>query len=65
MMRAMRNDTLRKLYSFVCICLFALAALGGVAYLFFDHHAIFGISAIATSAMAVPYLIECINDLMS
>ena len=56
---------LRKLLCFSCICLYALAAIGGVAYLFSDHHGIFAVAAIATTAMATPYLIERIKELMS
>lgn len=61
----MNKDILRKLYCFGCIRLYALAAIGGVTYLFTDHHAIFAVAAIATTAMATPYLIERIKELMS
>lgn len=60
-----KNEMLRKTYCFICICLYALAAIGGVAYLFSDHHGVFAIAAIATTAMATPYLIERIKELMS
>jgi hypothetical protein len=36
-----------------------------VAYLFYDMHGVFAIAAIATTAMATPYLIERIKELMS
>lgn len=61
----MKNNILRKFYCFVCICLYALAAIGGVAYLFYDMHGVFAIAAIATTAMATPYLIERIKEIMS
>lgn len=61
----MSKKVLRKLYCFVCICLYALAAIGGVTYLFTDHHSVFAVAAIATSAMATPFLIERIKELMS
>lgn len=61
----MSNDVLRKLYCFGCVCLYALAAIGGVAYLFSDHHGVFAVAAIATTAMATPFLIERIKELMS
>lgn len=64
-MMTMSKEVFRKLYCFICVCLYALAAIGGVAYLFTDHHAIFAVAAIATTAMATPYLIECIKELMS
>lgn len=65
MMMMISKETLRKFYCFFCICFFALAAFGGIAYLFYDDHAIFGVAAIATTAMAVPFLIERIKELMS
>lgn len=46
------------------MCLYALAAIGGVAYLFYDKHLVFGVAAIAVTAMATPYLIERIKELM-
>ena len=61
----MSNSVLRKLYCFACICMYALAAIGGVAYLFSDHHGVFAVAAIATTAMATPFLIERIKELMS
>ena len=64
-MTMIKNEMLRKFFCFACICLYALAAIGGVAYLFSDHHGIFALAAIATTAMATPYLIERIKELMS
>lgn len=49
----------------MCLCLYALAAIGGVAYLFYDMHGVFAVAAIATTGMATPYLIERIKELMS
>lgn len=60
-----KNEMLRKFFCFACVCLYALAAIGGVAYLFSDHHGVFALAAIATTAMATPYLIERIKELMS
>ena len=61
----MNKFMLRKLYCFICVCLYALAAIGGVAYLFYDKHGVFAVAGIATTAMATPYLIERIKELMS
>ena len=61
----MKNNMIRKFYCFACLCMYALAAIGGVAYLFYDMHGVFAIAAIATTAMATPYLIERIKELMS
>lgn len=61
----MMNNTFRKFYCFLCICCYALAAIGGVAYLFYEAHGIFAFAAIATTAMATPFLIDRIKELMS
>lgn len=55
---------LRQMYCFICVCVYALAAIGGIAYLFYDKHLVFAIAAIAVTAMATPYLIERIKELM-
>lgn len=54
----------RKIYAAVCIFAYSLAAVGGIAYLFSDHHGVFAIAAIATTAMATPYLIERIKEIL-
>ena len=64
-MMNMSKEVLKKIYCFICICLYALADIGGVAYLFYDEHGIFAVAGIATTAMATPYLIERIKELMS
>lgn len=64
-MTMMSKEIKRKLYCFMCVCLYALAAIGGVAYLFSDSHGVFAVAAIATTAMATPFLIERIKELMS
>jgi hypothetical protein len=64
-MMTMSKEVVKKIYCFICVCLYALAAIGGVAYLFSDHHGVFAIAAIATTAMATPYLINRIKELMS
>lgn len=63
-MMTMNKDVLRKFYCFGCLCAYALAAIGGIAYLFVDMHGVFAVSAICVTAMATPYLIERIKELM-
>lgn len=58
------SDLKKKLFAGVCICLYALASIGGIAWLFSDNHGIYAIAAIATTAMATPFLVERIKDLM-
>lgn len=58
------KEALRKFYCFICVALYAMAVIGGISYLFLDDHLPFAIAAIATTAMATPYLIERIKELM-
>lgn len=64
-MNMIKEELKKKLFAGLCICCYALAAIGGVAYLFSDHHGVFAFAAIATTAMATPFLIERIKDMMS
>lgn len=57
-------EALKKIYSFAVICAAFLAAIGGTAYLFYDHHAIFGVVNILLAAMAFPYIKERFQDLI-
>ena len=54
---------LKKIYDFVVIIVFVLAAIGGTAYLFYFKQYLFGVTNIALVAMAVPYLISRIKDI--
>ena len=54
---------LKKIYDFVVIVVFVLAAIGGTAYLFYFKQYLFGVTNIALVAMAVPYLISRSKDL--
>ena len=54
---------LKKIYDFVVIVVFVLAAIGGTAYLFYFKQYLFAITNIALVAMAVPYLISRIKDI--
>ena len=49
---------LKKIYDFVVIFVFILAAIGGTAYLFYFKQYLFGVTNIALVAMAVPYMIS-------
>ena len=60
----MNKDVFRKLYCFLCLCAYALAVIGGIAYLFVDRHGVFAVAAICVTAMATPYLVERIKELM-
>lgn len=57
--------TLEKLYAFAVLCVAFLATIGGTAYLFFDHHSLFGVTNILLCAMAFPYVKEKFQKLIS
>ena len=54
---------LKKIYDFLVIVVFVLAAIGGTAYLFYFKQYLFGVTNMALVAMAVPYLISRIKDI--
>ena len=54
---------LKKIYDFLVIIVFVLAAIGGTAYLLYFKQYLFGVTNIALVAMAVPYLISRIKDI--
>ena len=54
---------LKKIYDFVVIFVFVLAAIGWTAYLFYFKQYLFAVTNIALVAMAVPYLISRIKDI--
>ena len=54
---------LKKIYDFLVIIVFVLAAIGGTAYLFYFKQYLFAVTNIALVAMAVPYLISRIKDI--
>lgn len=56
-------ENLKKIYDFVVICVFVLAAIGGTSYLFYFKEFLFGVTNLALVAMAVPYLISRIKDI--
>lgn len=56
-------ESLKKLFDFIVLCVYVLASIGGTAYLFYDHHALFGVTNIALVAMACPYFISRIKDI--
>ena len=58
-------ETLEKIYDFLAICVFILAAIGGSAYLFYYKQYLFGVTNLALVAMAIPYIISRIKDIQS
>ena len=58
-------ENLKKIYDFLAICVFCLAAIGGTAYLFYYKQYLFGVTNLALVAMAIPYIIGRIKDIQS
>ena len=56
-------ENLKKIYDFLAVCVFILAAIGGTAYLFYYKQCLFAVTNLALAAMAVPYLISRIKDI--
>lgn len=65
MNKELLKEYARKGFDFACICAYILGAIGGIAYLFYDHHSLFGVAGIAVSAMAVPFVIKRVKSLLS
>ena len=55
----------KKIYDFLAICVFIMAAIGGTAYLFYYKQYLFGVTNLALVAMAIPYIISRIKDIQS
>ena len=45
-----------KIIDFIILAIAILGAIGGTAYLFYDHHILFGITNICLVAMAFPFI---------
>ena len=58
-------ENLKKIYNFLAICVFIMAAIGGTAYLFYYKQYLFGVTNLALVAMAIPYIICRIKDIQS
>ena len=58
-------ENFKKIYDFLAICVFILAAIGGSAYLFYYKQYLFGVTNLALVAMAIPYIISRIKDIQS
>lgn len=59
----MNKEILKKFYAFGVLCVSVLASIGGTAYLFFDHHILFGVTNLCLVAMALPYIIKTVKEL--
>lgn len=54
-----------KIIDFFILVIAVLAAIGGTAYLFYDHHILFGIANLCLAAMAFPFLKERYKDMIA
>lgn len=57
-------ETLRKLFSFFCICIAVFATIGCTAYLFYFHKPLFAVACLCLAGMAVPFVIKQVKNLI-
>lgn len=62
---AAAKAVLRKLYCFACVCVAALALIGGVAYLFYFHKPLFAVAVLCLAGMAVPFVVARVKELLA
>lgn len=57
-------ETIRKIFAFICIIVAVFAAIGCTAYLFYFGKPLFAVACICLAAMAAPYVVACVKDLL-
>lgn len=57
-------ETLCKFFSFACICVAVFATIGCTAYLFYFHKPLFAVACLCLAAMAAPFVIERVKELL-
>lgn len=57
-------ETIRKIYCFFCIIVAVLAAIGGTAYLFYYHQPVMAVAVLCLAAMAAPYVVARVKELL-
>lgn len=58
------KDTFRQIFNFFVLCVSLLSIIGGTAYLFYDGHALFGVTNLMLAAMALPYIVPRIKEII-
>ena len=57
-------EILRKFFCFAVACVAILGAIGGTAYLFYYHQPVMAIAVLCLAAMAAPYVIARVKELL-
>lgn len=57
-------ETLRKFFAFLCACVAVFATIGCTAYLFYFHKPLFAVACLCLAAMAAPYVVARVKDLL-
>ena len=57
-------ETLRKISAFICACVAVFAAIGCTAYLFYFGKPVFAVACLCLAAMAAPFVIACVKELL-
>lgn len=56
---------IKQILTFILLIAAVLAIIGGTAYLFYDHHALFGVANILLAGLAFPTIKQLFNDLLN
>ena len=57
-------ETLRKFFAFICACVAVFAAIGCTAYLFYFGKPLFAVACLCLAAMAAPFAIASVKELL-
>lgn len=57
-------ETLKKIYSAICVVVALFAAIGGTIVFFCYHQPVFAVANIALAAMAAPFVIERLKNFL-
>ena len=57
-------ETLRKIFCFICAFVAVAAACGCAGYLFANGQIVLGLGAVCLAAMAAPYVVKCVKELI-
>lgn len=58
-------STLRKIFNFIAAFAAVMATIGGTAYLFYYGQPLFGVLNLCLAAMAAPWVLEAVKDLIN
>jgi hypothetical protein len=57
-------ETIRKFFCFICAAVAVFATIGCTAYLFYFGKPLFAVACLCLAAMATPFVIERVKELL-